>query len=353
MRIKIPKFGLNRHDTSSVLNYAKDVSRSEKYGWDAAFLPDSQLRRRDTYVLLGAAALSTEKIVLGPLLVNPVTRHPSVTASSIATVAEMAPGRTILGCGIGDTAVRLVGLKPASVSQLESSVRLMRSLLLGDSVEVGAVRPARLPFPQDVPVWVAAGGPRTLEMAGTCADGVFIRVGTNPKNVKIAVDKIRQGAIKAGRDPLSVKVGAVFHTVFVEDPDQALLMAKSMAAGYYEYSPMLMRNLEMPWEGPDPEVIKGREGIWPDFHHATDLASSGKAVNFLNEDQARSFSLSGNSTSITSQISALLRDSHLLGVDFDYVVLHPIPNPPTPDNGASSYLERVPTEIISKVKEML
>ena len=132
-------------------------------------------------------------------------------------------------------------------------------------------------------------------MAGTCADGVFIRVGTNPKNVKIAVDKIREGAVKVGRDPLSVKIGAVFHTVFVEDPDQALSMARSMAAGYYEYSPKLMENLDMLWGGPHPDLIKEKEGIWPDFHHATDLVSSGKAVNFLTEDQACSADMNGDS----------------------------------------------------------
>ena len=50
MGIHIPKFGLNRNDTSSVSAFAKDVMRAEDVGWDCAFLPDSQLRRRDTYV---------------------------------------------------------------------------------------------------------------------------------------------------------------------------------------------------------------------------------------------------------------------------------------------------------------
>ena len=353
MTIHIPKFGLNRHDTSSVSGYAKDISRSEDSGWEAAFLPDSQLRRRDTYVLLAAAAIATEKIVLGPLLVNPITRHPSVTASSIATISELAPGRTVLGCGIGDTAVRLAGLKPATVRELELSIHLMKSLLSGKSVEVGSARPARLPFPQDVPVWIAAGGPRTLEMAGSCADGVFIRVGTNVENIRISVEKIRKGARNAGRDPLSVKIGAVFHTVFVEDLEQALLMGKSMAAGYYEYSPMLMDNLEMEWEGAHPDSIKESAGIWPDFHHSTDLLSSGTAVDFLTEDQARSFCFMGNSQMITSQVVSLIKNSTSLGIDFEYVVLHPIPNPPAPDPGSRSYLERVPAEIISEVKSIL
>jgi len=85
----LPRFGLNRFDSRSVDAFAADVRRAEQLGWDAALQPDSQLRRRDTYVLLAAAARVTERIALGPLLANPVNRHPTVTASSIATVDEL------------------------------------------------------------------------------------------------------------------------------------------------------------------------------------------------------------------------------------------------------------------------
>src|SRR2546427_351450 len=122
----VPRFGLNRFDPRSVDAFAADVKRAETLGWDAAFQPDSQLRRRDTYVFLAAAARATERITLGTLLANPVNRHPSVTASSIATIDELAPGRVLLGWGVGDTAVRLAGLRPARVKELEDSTRLMR-----------------------------------------------------------------------------------------------------------------------------------------------------------------------------------------------------------------------------------
>ena len=75
MKINTPKFGLNRHDTSSVNGYATDVARAEAFGWDAAFLPDSQLRRRDTYVLLYAAAVATQEIVLGPVSYTHLRAH--------------------------------------------------------------------------------------------------------------------------------------------------------------------------------------------------------------------------------------------------------------------------------------
>src|SRR5437016_11108422 len=203
--MKIPRFGLNRFDARSVEAFAADVKRAAALGWDAAWQPDSQLRRRDTYVLLAAAARATERIMLGPLLANPVNRHATVTASSIATIDELAPGRVVLGWGVGDTAVRLAGLRPARVKELEATTTLMRALLDGQEVEVGAARPARLPHHRPVPIWIAAGGPRTLRMAGAVADGVFVRVGTHAANIKTAIDLIHAGAVDAGRAPESVR----------------------------------------------------------------------------------------------------------------------------------------------------
>ena len=346
----VPRFGLNRFDSRSVDHFAADVARAEQLGWDAALQPDSQLRRRDTYVLLAAAARVTQRITLGPLLANPVNRHPSVTASSIATVDELAPGRVLLGWGVGDTAVRLAGLKPAKVAELESSTRLMRALLDGREVEVGAARPARLPHHRPVPIWIAAGGPRTLRMAGGVADGVFIRVGTHPANIATAVEAIRAGAVAAGRDPAAVRLGAVFHTVLVDEPERALAMARSMAAGYFEYSPALFDPPGLTWSGPDPETLKHGRGVWPDFHHAVDLEASGRAVDFLPEKAADAFCLRGGPPEVARQLVEALRGSPAA---FDHVVLHPIPDPRWPDDPERGYTARVAREVLPVVRRAL
>jgi len=346
----IPRFGLNRFDARSVDAFAADVERAETLGWDAALLPDSQLRRRDTYVMLAAAARATERISLGPFIANPVTRHPTVTASSIATIDELAPGRTLLGMGVGDTAVRFAGLKPAKVHELAQSIWLMRALLAGEEVDVGAVRPARLPHHRPVPVWVAAGGPRTLRMAGGVADGVFIRVGTHPANIKIAVDAIRAGAAAAGRDPAKVRVATVFHTVLVDEPDRALVMGKSMAAGYYEYSPTLFQGPKLEWTGPDPETLKHDHKVWPDFHHARDLEASGRVVDFLPTAAADAFCLRGRPADIAEQLLAVMAAAP---VAFEYVVLHPIPDPPMPDDPERGYMTRVARELLPLVRARL
>jgi 5,10-methylenetetrahydromethanopterin reductase len=346
----VPRFGLNRFDSRSVAAFAADVRRAERLGWDAALQPDSQLRRRDTYVLLAAAAQATERITLGPLLANPVNRHPTVTASSIATVDELAPGRVLLGWGVGDTAVRLAGLRPARVAELEAGTRLMRALLAGDAVEVGAARPARLPHHRPVPVWIAAGGPRTLRMAGGVADGVFIRVGTHAANLKTAVDAIRAGAEASGRDPGAVRLGAIFHTVLVDEPARALTMARSMAAGYYEYSPALFGPPALAWTGADPETLKRDRGVWPDFHHAPDLEQSGKVVDFLPAEAADAFALRGDPAEVARQLVAALRAAPAA---FDHVVLHPIPDPRWPGDPERDYTARVAREVLPRVREEL
>jgi len=345
-----PRFGLNRFDARSVDAFAADVRRAETLGWDAALQPDSQLRRRDTYVLLAAAARATERITLGPLLANPVNRHPTVTASSIATIDELAPGRVLLGWGVGDTAVRLAGLRPARVKELEASTRLMRALLDGEAVEVGAARPARLPHHRPVPIWIAAGGPRTLRMAGGVADGVFIRVGVHPANLATAIEAIRAGAAEAGRDPRAVRLGAVFHTVLVDEPGRALAMAKSMAAGYYEYSPALFEPPGLRWNGPDPERLEHEHQVWPDFHHAPDLEASGRVVDFLEPAAADAFALRGGPEEIVERLLDVLRHA---GAAFDYVVLHPIPNPPTPDDPERGYTARMAREVLPRVRRQL
>ena len=348
--MRVPRFGLNRFDSRSVEAFAADVKRAEALGWDAALQPDSQLRRRDTYVLLAAAARATERIMLGPLLANPVNRHPTVTASSIATIDELAPGRTLLGWGVGDTAVRLAGLRPARVKELEASTRLMRALLDGQTVEVGAEQPARLPHHRPVPIWIAAGGPRTLRMAGGVADGVFIRVGTHAANIATAVDAIRAGAREAGRNPTAVRLGVIFHTVLVDDPSRALTMARSMAAGYYEYSPALFDPPGLRWNGPDPERLKHEQKVWPDFHHAPDLEASGRVVDFLPVSAADAFSLRGGPVEVADRLVQVLRSAP---AEFDYVVLHPIPDPPTPDDPVHGYTARVAREVLPRVRQAL
>mgnify|MGYP001169197331 CR=1 FL=1 len=337
-----PAIGLNRFNWRSPHSFADDVARAEALGWGWALIPASSMKLQDPYVNLAFAAQKTERIGLGVLLDNPIVRHPGVLASSMATVERMARGRTLLTLGVGDTAVRLVGARPARVARLEKATQQVRDLMTGEPVEMGAARPARLEFAARSPVWIAAGGPRTLRMAGRVADGVFIRVGTHPVNLRNAYAEVCAGAGEVGRDASEVKIGLIFHTVLEENADKAALIARSMAAGYYEYSPMLFDAPGFEWNGPDCEELKKQ--VWPDFHHHPRLEESGKLVEFLSDDVAASFSAHGDADAITEQLNAAIN----CGVPCDILVPHPMPTP-HPDGPRPDYMERFANEVLPRL----
>ena len=88
---------------------------------------------RELYTRLGAVAARTDSAMVGPGITNPLTRHPTVTANAMATVDELTDGRAVLGIGSGDSAVRSIGLSPASLEELEEFVRLFGRITRGQS----------------------------------------------------------------------------------------------------------------------------------------------------------------------------------------------------------------------------
>src|SRR5688572_17577953 len=138
---------------------------------------DSQSLYPDPYVLGAIAAVEAEGLHVGPWVSNPITRHPAVTARALHSLDVLSGGRAFLGIGIGDSAVRNLGLQPARLDQLEEYVTSVRGMLAeGES----SWRGSALKFvesPRRVPIYIAASGPRTLRLAGRVADGVIVGAG--------------------------------------------------------------------------------------------------------------------------------------------------------------------------------
>ena len=187
------------------------IVAAERAGYAHAWLADSQILWQDCYVYVTHALARTESIVLGTAVSNPLTRHPTVTASVNATLAELHPGRLILGLGRGDSAVRTMGLNPVPTKVLRESVPVIRALMAGEHVELNGadVHFRWLKDGPPVPIALSATGPKNLRAAGGLADIVMIYVGVHPASVGWAIDQIRAGAEAAGRDPAEVKVSAL------------------------------------------------------------------------------------------------------------------------------------------------
>src|SRR5439155_467612 len=154
---------------------------------------------RELYVTLTLAALNTSRVRLGPLVTNPLTRHLVVTASAIASVDEVSGGRAVLGIGSGDSAISTVGAPPATVAGLEDSIVTLGRLTSGALVERDGMRWQVHRSTRRVPVYLAAEGPRTLELAGRVADGVIVGLGLTPDVIRLSLAAVERGARAGGR----------------------------------------------------------------------------------------------------------------------------------------------------------
>lgn len=179
---------------------------AEELGYGGVWVADSQCVMRDAYTTLSVIGAHTERIRLATGVTNAITRHPAVLASAWATLDEFSQGRTVLGIGVGESAVQTLGLKPDRLAALEAKIATLRALMRGEEVELGG-QPVHLTWPSlHIPVVLACSGPKSLQMGGRIADGVLFQVGADPSFVQYALDNIRLGAEQAGRDLESIQI---------------------------------------------------------------------------------------------------------------------------------------------------
>lgn len=177
-----------------------DVARlMEDRGYALLGLGDSQSVFRELYVSLTACALATTRLRLGPTVTNPITRHPAVTASAIATLDELSGGRAFLGVGSGDSAVYNLGQRLTSLETLRRTLVTLKTLMRGEPADFEGRAIHTRWITRPVPLWIAAEGPRTLELAGELCDGVIVGTGLTPEVIDDSLACLARGARKAGR----------------------------------------------------------------------------------------------------------------------------------------------------------
>jgi 5,10-methylenetetrahydromethanopterin reductase len=183
------------------------VRLAESVGFDYVGIADSQSLFRELFVSLAVAATETTRVHLGPSVTNPLTRHPAVTASAIASLQELSGGRAFLGIGTGDSAVLNLGLRPARMRALREYVEAVRSYLTGQNAEYLG-RDAHVRWSREaVPIMLSAEGPRTLHMAGAIAEWVMVHTGLTADILADTIAHIRTGESDAGR-PAAAQVWA-------------------------------------------------------------------------------------------------------------------------------------------------
>ena len=193
-------FGVGLFPTEPLQKMIHLAKVSEESGFSHIWVGDSHLIWREAYVNMTAMMLNTTKVKFGTGVTNPLTRHPSVLASAYATLEEYAPGRMIVGIGLGDSSVETMGLKPSTLANFEKSLEQMRELFAGKEAQLPSGKIHLLhPCKRKVPIYIAASGPKMLELSGRIADGIIILVGVADDYIAHAREKIAAGAQAAGR----------------------------------------------------------------------------------------------------------------------------------------------------------
>jgi probable F420-dependent oxidoreductase len=141
---------------------------------------------------------------------NPNTRDWSVAASMFASLAHQSGGRFDVGLGRGDSAVRVMGQKPAPLGRVAEFTHKVRAMVRGEEVMYGeCAEPVRFTWATgyELPVWIAAYGPMALKCAGENGDGLVLQI-AEPGICKWLGDQAKAAGVAAGRDMSDFRIMA-------------------------------------------------------------------------------------------------------------------------------------------------
>jgi F420-dependent oxidoreductase-like protein len=187
--------------------------RAEAAGFHTAWA--GQMFGHDALTLLALAALRTRRIELGTWVLPIQPRHPAALAQQALTVQAAARARLVLGIGVSHAEVveKRLGLAwRAPVRHMTEYLDVLLPLLRGEPVEHAGERyrislrldAAGVPAPA---VFLAALGPRMLELAGARADGVALWLCGERTLEGFALPRILAGARAASRPAPRIACG--------------------------------------------------------------------------------------------------------------------------------------------------
>jgi probable F420-dependent oxidoreductase len=200
-------------DGFALPEHAELAREAERLGYTDAWSYEAD--GLDCFTSLAPVALATG-MRLGTAIANVFTRGPATLAMSAASVADLAPGRFVLGLGAGSQPIveswngGRFALPATRVREMVQAVRAIlsgeRVVFRGKTLSVDGFRLIRPPA-QPVPIYVAALRPGMLQVAGEVADGVILNW-LAAADVPRVVAIVREAAARAGRDPAAVEITA-------------------------------------------------------------------------------------------------------------------------------------------------
>jgi TAT-translocated FGD2 family F420-dependent dehydrogenase len=296
---------------------------AEQAGFDAMWASDHFHPWQDTqghaghaWISLAALTQRTRSLILGTGVTCPTFRNnPAVVAHAFASLGVLAPGRVFLGVGSGE-ALNEVPTGGGWGRYAERSARLVEAITIiralweeewvsfhGRYYQIEQARIFDKP-PQRVPIYVAAGGPKSGQLAGRHGDGLVTVGGVFGDQGQTVLAAFEEGARAAGKDPATmaklVEIFAVLGDEEVALPGARLWQFSGAIDGLFEVpDPREIRRIAEERTTPQAVVKSWIVSPDPDVHAAalTEIARHGFTIIFIHapqEDQHRFIEVYGS-----------------------------------------------------------
>jgi probable F420-dependent oxidoreductase len=240
--IRIPS--VQAPDTAELRRF---VERVEELGFHSVWAGDHLFHHTDVLQpidLLTWVAALTSRVKLGTTVVNAAYLHPALLAKQASTLDYLSDGRFRLGISIGGNPLEYASLgvsMKTRVSRLMESIEVMRRLWREDNVEHqgrhftitgGNLRP-KPKQAGGVPVYVAAREDPMLDRLATVADGFCASGHYTKADFERGVNRIRETARVAGRDPEALDMTKVHSISVAATREEARSRAQQHWGEYY------------------------------------------------------------------------------------------------------------------------
>ncbi|TDD33343.1 LLM class flavin-dependent oxidoreductase [Actinomadura sp. KC06] len=280
---------------------------AEDAGYDAVFVAEVN---GDALTLCHPLIAATGSVSVGTAIANAALRPPVLAAKTAALLDDASGGRFRLGLGLANAAKNTqFGLpQHPPLQMVEEYVAVVRAVLAGEPGFSGGIfRTGRVPLDRpphrpDLPIHLAALGPRMLRLAGRIADGVILNL-MSPERAAEAVATVRESAADAGREPADVEIVCVVHTCLADDAEAAARGACAIVPRYALHPAA-------------PSLFGDPLGIVQELARAGDWAG---AVRHVPQHVADSFVAHGDAAACGARIEEYRK----AGVDLP--VLYPVP----------------------------
>ena len=227
------------------------AQEADRLGYDSVWVAEAY--GSDAPSMLAWMGALTERIHLGSAVMQIPARTPAMTGMTAATIDTMSGGRFRLGLGVSGPQVSegWHGVRFASpLARTRDYVEIVRSVLRRDRVAHGgphyvlplpdgpgkALKLGSRPLRSDIPVYLAAVGPRNLALTGEIADG-WLAIFLSPEHAGEQIGVISAARRAAGRgteqDPMAgFDVVSATPVVLVDDVASAADLLRDYCALY-------------------------------------------------------------------------------------------------------------------------